>query len=138
MSEKSVRGRKLWVLAVLAGIVVGAAAGCDDAGITTPDRDPTFLGILVGLNGCDFTEVCPLVIPGVVETAWVKNDLEDPCGVILTVDEDTELLLREGSALRRAAPADFTPFRDVAAWVVGDVVAESCPAQGLAESIELR
>ena len=105
------------------GLLLAALAGCDDAGITTPDRDPFLTGLLVGLNGCDFTEACIAVVPESVETLWAKTDLEDPCGVILGVDEDTELLVREGSALRRATVTDFTPFRELAVWVVGDIVA---------------
>ena len=124
----------LWM--ALAVSVAGWAA-CDE-GITTPDRDPTLVGILVGMNECDFTEFCLTVVPDSIWRVWVKTDQDDPCGVTLAVDRRTELVVREGSALRRALPEDFTPWRAVHAWVRGDVIAESCPGQGAAQALELR
>ena len=119
-------------------VAILALTACDEDGITAPDRAPFMMGQVVGLNGCDFTQACIAVVPTSVETVWVKENQDDPCGVILSVDEKTDLLVRESSALRRAVPTDFTPFREAHVWVAGNVIAESCPAQGLLEAIELR
>jgi hypothetical protein len=127
--------------AVGAGLAIAvtlAGAACDDEGITVPGRNATLVGVLAGVNGCDFTQACVAVVPDSITQVWVKTDTTDACGVILSVDRDTNLLVREGSALRRALPAEFTAWRPVRAWVRGDVVAESCPAQGGAEAVELR
>lgn len=126
-----------WGMGAILVVALAGWAGCDD-GITTPDRDPTMEGILVGMNGCGYDQVCTAMVPERIETVWVKTDIEDPCGVTLTVTGRTDLLVREGSALRRALPGDFTMLRPVRVWIVGDVVAESCPAQGGAEALELQ
>ena len=128
------RSGRVWV-ALLAATVGWAAC---DSGITTPDSQPTLTGILVGVNGCDFTELCLTVVPDSISRVWVKTDENDPCGVTLSVDRRTDLVVRVGSALRRARPEDFTPWRPVHAWVRGDVIAESCPGQGGAQALELR
>lgn len=113
-------------------------AACDDAGITVPGRSASLEGVLAGVNGCDFTQACVAVVPDSITRVWVKTDTADACGVILTVDRGADLLVREGSALRRALPQEFTPWRPVRAWVEGNVIADSCPGQGAAEAIELR
>jgi len=133
--RKGTTGARALTWGVLALAAAGWAA-CDD-GITTPDRDPTLVGLLAGVNDCDFDEFCLAAVPDSITRVWVKADMEDPCGVVLTVDRRTDLLVREGSALRRALPEEFTPWRPVKAWVRGDVIAESCPAQGGAEALEL-
>lgn len=108
-----------------------------ESGITTPDRAPTLEGILVGVNGCDFTEACIAVVPDSIWRVWIKEDEADPCGVYLGVDRSTALVVREGSAIRAALPEEFVPWRPARAWVVGNVIAESCPGQAAAEAIEL-
>lgn len=133
--RKSLRGSS-FVLAV--ALAAAAATACDDQGITIPGRGFDIEGEIVGVNGCDFEEPCIAVVPEVIESVWIKTDRTDACGIIFSVTEASDLLLRQGSALRRAEPADFTPFRAVRAWARGGVIAESCPAQAEAETIELR
>lgn len=135
MKKRATGVRRGWALA-LTGAALLAWSGCDD-GITVPDRTPTLTGVLAGVNGCDFTQPCVAVVPDSITSVWVKTDQNDPCGVILSVDRRTDLLVREGSALRRALPAEFTAWRPVKAWVRGDVIADSCPGQGGAEAVEL-
>lgn len=108
--------------------------GCD-GGITLPDDVAFQTGVLAGVNGVDFSLVLGWEPPEVVETLWVKEGEEDVCGVIWTVGDGTDLLVREGSALRRAVPEDLVPFRDVRVWTSGPI-AESCPAQGTADAVE--
>lgn len=126
-----------WSVGAILVLALAGWAGCDD-GITTPDRDPTMEGILVGVNGCDFSQPCVAVVPDSITSVWVKTDAQDPCGVTLTVTRRTDLLVREGLAVRRALPEEFTAWRPVRVWIEGDVVAESCPAQGGAEALELQ
>jgi len=126
----------MWFAMAMA-LAVGGWAGCDDW-ITMPDREPTMEGVLVGVNGCSYGEACIAMVPERIETVWVKTDTTEACGVILTVTETTGLLVREGSAVRRALPEEFTLLRPVRVWIQGDVVAESCPAQGGAEALELK
>lgn len=132
MKTKRALGRGVGV--ALALTTLGFAC---ESGITTPDRAPTLDGILAGVNGCDFTELCVAVVPDSIRTVWIKSDEGDPCGVRLSVDRRTALVVREGSALRAALPYEFTPWRPVRAWVRGDVIADSCPGQGAAEAVEL-
>lgn len=129
--------RRFGASLAICALALGWAA-CDDDGITIPGRSASLEGVLAGVNGCDFTQACVAVVPDSITRVWVKEDTTDACGVILSVDRSTDLLVREGSALRRALPQEFTPWRPVRVWVKGDMIAESCPGQGGAEAIELR
>ena len=129
------KGRKQ-IGILVAALLVGA--GCDDDGITTPGAPPAAEGILAGVNGCDFTQPCAAVVPDSIWQVWVKADQDDNCGVLFAVDRGTDLLIREGTALRRAAPEEFTPWRPVRAWSPDGAVADSCPGQATARAVELR
>lgn len=62
----------------------------------------------------------------------------DPCGIVTTVDDRTRILVREpGGGVRVGSLADLAVGDTVAVFVRG-AVAESCPLQGLASTIEKR
>lgn len=140
--ERRGEGSRARVTAVLVGVSLLAMA-CDD-GITVPGDEPAQDGIVVGLNAAPFgggpegDTLTPIDwnIPDSLETVWVNDSIGSPCGVLWTVGPATDLLVQEGSALRRAVPADFLPLRDVRVWTDGPV-ADSCPQQGTATTILL-
>lgn len=146
-TRRRVRRAGPWPLTALLALGAAAAAACGEDQLATPSGDPASSGPLVGVNGRAFVDptgqglgwpVDPSApAPDSVERIWVADGDDDPCGVIWTVDETTELQLRESSALRRAVPADFTPLRRTLVWTRG-AIAESCPAQGTADVVELR
>lgn len=93
-----------------------------------PDAEPAIEGEVVGA-GSD--------IPfGGEDRFWVKEAPDAPCGIVFGVTGATTIGERrpDGSIAERS-PDDVTVGRAVRVWA--DAIAESCPAQGEAEAVEL-
>ena len=118
------------------------ATGCDADGITVPAAAPAQTGVIVEVDAGPFSnaptpEGATDVRSEVPRTIWVKEDVSEECGIVWTFDAETEVLVRSGSALRRAVDEDLRVDRPVRVWTDGPV-AESCPAQGVPTAVELR
>ncbi len=71
-------------------------------------------------------------------TFHVKEGDDDPCGIIFTVEEFTEIARRNATGeLIEARVEELTVGTRVRVWARGGI-AESCPAQGRAEAVEIR
>lgn len=132
-------GRRALLVVALA---LGAAVACDDDGITIPGDEPAQEGIIVAVDADRFGAAATptgtaTVRTEIARTIWVKEDTAQACGIVWTFDAETDVLVREGSALRRAVDGDLQVERPVGVWTDGPV-AESCPAQGIATAVELR
>lgn len=126
---------------VAVALLLAAAAACDDDGITVPGDEAAQVGVIVEVDATPFAAAVPgrtgALRTEVARNIWVKEDTAQACGVVWTLGSTTDVLVRTGSALRRAVDADLAVGRSVRVWTDGPV-AESCPAQGLATAVELR
>lgn len=123
-------------------LVAVTVLGCG-GGPTVPGEAPAMAGIVAGVNGADYREFALWTEPDSVGSVLVITDGEDPCGTFWRVDAATAALVREGSALRRAVPRDFTPWRPIRVWAreaapTRNAVVATCPGYGDAEALELR
>lgn len=121
-------------------VLLGGAAACDDDGITVPGDAPAQEGVVVEIDADPFGAAAaggPDVRTELARNIWVKEDTTQACGVVWTLDSRTDVLVREGSALRRAVDTDLRVDRPVRVWTDG-VIADSCPGQGTATAVELR
>lgn len=138
-------GRPALLLAAV--LVLCAAAACDDDGITLPGNEPAQTGVIVEIDARPFGAATGAAavqeedddgrLTLVPRSIWVKEDPAEACGIVWTLDAGTDVLVRTGSALRRAVDGDLAVDRPVRVWTDG-AIAESCPAQGLASAVELR
>jgi hypothetical protein len=99
-------------------------------GVTIIDPDePVTQGPIVSIQGAaDAHRIHVEALPGT----------GDPCGIVATVDGRTRILVPAGgTGFRTGSMADLAVGDTVAVYVRG-AVAESCPLQGLASTIEKR
>lgn len=118
------------LLLVLLSVV--PVAGCDGpTDLELPAGEPTIEGPIVARD-------VPLgIADDEVPTVHVKRDDDDSCGIIFAVEDFTEIVRRTGAgALVPAGVEDLEVGRRVRVWARGGI-AESCPAQGRAEAVEL-
>lgn len=108
------------------------ALGCGSpTGPGLPADDPTIEGVIVARD-------VPSSISGDRPTVHVKGSVDDECGIIFTVTEDTEILRRRNDgSLVEARLDDLVEDLRVRAWSSNGIVFESCPAQAAAEAIEI-
>lgn len=123
-------GRTFW----LAVATLGAAlvqAGCDSStGPELPGSAPAITGPIVARNvDTPTSDGRP--------TIHVKEIPNDPCGIIFALEPDTEIARRtDEDALVAAAVDELTVGLPVRVWARGGI-AESCPAQGVADAVEI-
>lgn len=109
---------------------VGLLAACSGSARLEPPAVPPFvLGPVASIT------------PGPTGTALVVRagpDAREPCGIVATVSARTRVLRRSttGGAVRPADVRDVRVGDTVEVYV--DVVAESCPAQGVPTMLVLR
>lgn len=112
-------------------MMIAAALVCWSCGSSpvTPAGSP-LKGVIVARNtGSSIAQGNP--------TVHMKTDSTDACGVVFSVNSNTELRRRISSGGTRTAVIDeFTVGALAKAWA--PVVAESCPAQAVATLIELQ
>lgn len=95
---------------------------------TFPDRPPTITGGIVGIG--------PEVPFGGARSVWVKDDPGDPCGIVFTATDDTEIgVRRDDDAIDPRAFGTLAVGQEVRVW--SGAIAESCPGQGHADAIEI-
>jgi len=113
--------------AALALLVLMLTSAC---GVTLIDPDePVVRGPIVSIQGAaDAHRIQVDALPG----------MGDPCGIVATVDGGTRILVpADGAGFRTGSMADLAVGDTVAVYVRG-AVADSCPLQGLAATIEKR
>ncbi|HSG47387.1 MAG TPA: hypothetical protein VLA43_06235 [Longimicrobiales bacterium] len=119
-----------------------SALACAE-GLTLPGEEPSATGIVAGVNGADYRQFALWAEPDSVTSVLVLQDGQDPCGTVYRVDSATVALVRQGSALRRAVPGDFTAWRSIRVWAretapSRSAVVATCPGYADAEALELR
>ena len=116
------------VLCLRIPLIIGALllVGCGPRAVP---GTPTLVGVIVSVNGVRAGgQGAPRV--------HVKTTSEDPCGIIFSVDAGTEILTRDARDRLAEVPLDsLTRGRSVRVW--SGPVAESCPGQSQAFTIEL-
>lgn len=108
-------------------LTLAFTVGCSS--LTFPERDPTIEGDIVGVGS---------EIPfGSDRSIWVKDTPDAPCGIVFSVTESSDIGERrpDGSIAERSFD-DLAVGRTVRVWAAGGV-AESCPGQARAGTIEL-
>lgn len=68
-------------------------------------------------------------------TIWVKETVEEECGVIYVVTPGTDLFARTGSGVEEIGVDRLAVGATVRIWT--DIVLTSCPGQGRADAVEL-
>lgn len=108
---------------------LGAALLASCSGITVPSDPAAQEGVIVERDRpTSFAHDRP--------TIWVKDHVEDECGVIYVIVEGTDLTRRTPlGGLDRATLADLQVGARVRVWT--DVVLQSCPGQASAEAVEV-
>lgn len=101
--------------------------GC--GGITVPSEPASQEGIVVERDRpTSFEKDRP--------TIWVKDDLEDECGVIYVIGRGTDLFTRDAAGrVSQIRVDDLTVGATVRVWT--DLRFTSCPGQATAEAVEL-
>lgn len=115
--------RMLW-------LVPGFALVMACHGITVPSDPASQEGIIVERDRpTSFSDDQP--------TIWVKDALEDECGVIYMISDETDLLLRSSiGRFSRARLGDLEVGVRVRVWT--DLILTSCPGQATAEAVEIQ
>lgn len=115
--------RMVWLVLGFALVIA-----CD--GITVPSDPASQEGIIVERDRPNsFSEDRPWI--------WVKDALDDECGVIYMISDETDLVLRGASGKRsRARIGDLEVGARVRVWT--DLIRDSCPGQATAEAVEVR
>ena len=94
-----------------------------------PDDPSAMTGAIVARN-------IPTPVGAGRPTLHVKTNPADACGVIFAIDSKTELLARtSNNQVREADLSEFTVGAKVRVW--SGAIAESCPGQGVADTMEL-
>jgi hypothetical protein len=102
-------------------------AACD--GITAPSEPAFQEGIIVERDRRTPSS-------GDRFTIWVKDRLDDECGVIYALTDDTDLFLRSANGhSSRGHVADLEVGAVVRVWT--KVVMDSCPGQATATAVEV-
>jgi len=115
------------VPALVAALMLVLLAAC---GVTIIDPDePVVQGPIVSIQGAaDAHRIRVEALPGA----------GDPCGIVATVDGGTRIVIpAAGAGFRTGSMADLAVGDTVAVYVRG-AVAESCPLQGVASTIQKR
>lgn len=106
-------------------LAIALTAGCGS--LTFPERTASLEGRIVGIG--DDTPF------GGATTIWVKEDPEDPCGIVFQTDEAfIGQRLSDGEVRERDFDRLGLGLR-VRVWA--GAIAESCPGQGSADAIEI-
>ena len=102
---------------------VGAALSCDKSSpAELPDRNPDVVGTVITFPSSD------RVLIGVHPTSCE--------GIVLTITGMTRFFLKDGQTLIPATRSQMVHGQPARAWAAG-AIAESCPRQAAAETIEL-
>lgn len=110
---------------VLCAALVGSVAACGS--LTFPDEAPSIQGDIVGIG--DDTPF------GGATTIWVKEDPDDPCGVVFGTDEAFIGRRLSDGEVREIDFDQLAIGQTVRVW--SGPIAESCPGQGSADAIEV-
>lgn len=116
------------IRAVVATLLLGLVPAACGVSIVEPD-EPVVRGPLVSIEAAaDAHRIQVEALP----------DGGDPCGIVATIDGRTRILVPAGGdGYRAGSLADLSVGDTVAVYVRG-AVAESCPLQGLASTVEKR
>lgn len=108
-------------------LVLGLLMAC--SGITVPSDPASQEGVIVGRDrSTSFDKDRP--------TIWVKDDVDDECGVIYVIVPRTELFTRgPHGQVRPIEVVDLKTGAAVRVWT--DLILTSCPAQATAQAVEL-
>lgn len=104
---------------------IALALGCGD--LVFPERSPSIVGSIV--------EIGRDVPFGDAKTIWVKQDASDQCGIVFLADQAFIGDRPDARLIRRRAFDHLDVGQRVRVWA--GAIAESCPAQGSADAIEI-
>jgi hypothetical protein len=108
------------------GILFLATYGCGRALEFAPN----------GMRGSIVARDIQTAVTGTLPSIHVKEDTSDQCGVIFGINASTEIARRTSDGgTRSATVTDLKVGEEVVVW--SGPVAESCPAQGIADRVEV-
>jgi hypothetical protein len=111
----------------LSTVAIMLVAAC--GGITVPSDPASQEGVIVERD-------IPTSFEKDRPTIWVKDALDDECGVIYVIAPDTDLFRRDdGGAATGIGVADLEVGARVRVWT--GAVLRSCPGQATADAVEL-
>ncbi len=96
-----------------------------------PEEDAGLVGVIVSAG-----HGLPNGTPGDPFQVHVKEEPEDECGIIFTVNSSTSIVDSRGGRSRSAGQSILSEGARVSVWF--DLVLESCPGQSVAKTIERR
>lgn len=115
--------------ALTAALLIAGAVACDSS-LQAPDASPAIEGEIVETGEqVSFVEADSSTLTLI----WIKEDPADECGIVFRVVETTDLLIGE----QRGSREDLESGRTARAWTEDGAVADSCPAQGVATTVQV-
>jgi len=108
-------------------LAMSTMLGC--ASLTFPDRVPSITGEIIEM-GED-----TIFANGDAGAIWVKESPTDPCGIVFRTHEAEIGDRLDDGSVRERGVADLAVGQQVRVWA--GAIADSCPAQGIAEAIEI-
>lgn len=115
--------------ALAAALLIAGAVACD-SGMQAPEASPAIEGEIVE-TGDRVSSV--EADSSTLTLIWIKEDPADECGIVFRVTETTDLLIGK----QRGSREDLETGRTARAWTEDGAVADSCPAQGGATSVQV-